>query len=85
MKLRQLIALAVTLLSAGCQATAAPQPVPDDRIASIDRFVKRGFAVGVTPGLGVAIVSDGRIVYTAALGHADVGAGIPRGGRAGRL
>jgi hypothetical protein len=34
--------------------------------------VKRAFAVGVTPGLGVAAEADGRIVYTVGLGHADV-------------
>ena len=77
MNLRRLAILAIALVSVSCQTTATQQSVPDDRIAAIDRFVKRGFALGVTPGLGVAVVSEGRIVYTAALGHADVDAGIP--------
>jgi CubicO group peptidase (beta-lactamase class C family) len=77
MKLGQFVIPAIALVSASCQTTATQQSVSDERIASIDRFVKRGFALGVTPGLGVAVVSDGRIVYTAGLGHADVQAGIP--------
>lgn len=77
MKPRQFAVLAIALVSASCQTTATRQSPSDERIASIDRFVKRGFAIGVTPGLGLAVVSDGRIIYTAALGHADVSAGIP--------
>ena len=69
-------ALLVSALSLGCQMAASP-PTPDPRIQRIDGFVRRAFALGVTPGLGVAVVSDGRVVYTAGLGHANVQEGIP--------
>jgi CubicO group peptidase (beta-lactamase class C family) len=65
------------LLTMSCRAPAIATPAPDPRVAAIDAFVRRAFALGVTPGLGVAVVSDGRIVYTAGLGFADVQAGIP--------
>ena len=76
MHLAYVFLLLVSSLTVGCQ-TAAPPPAPDPRIQRIDAFVRRAFAQGVTPGLGVAVVSDGRIVYTAALGHANVQEGIP--------
>jgi CubicO group peptidase (beta-lactamase class C family) len=49
----------------------------DPRIERIDQFIRRAFATGVTPGLGVAVVADGRVVYTAGLGFANVQEGIP--------
>lgn len=74
MQLAHAIALAV--LTASCRTVPAPTTA-DPTIQRIDGFVRRAFALGVTPGLGVAVVSDGRIVYTAALGHANVQEGIP--------
>lgn len=76
MQLPFAVAMALPLLAVGCQTIPAP-PTVDPRIQRIDGFVRRAFAAGVTPGLGVAIVSDGRIVYTAGLGHANVQEGIP--------
>jgi CubicO group peptidase (beta-lactamase class C family) len=67
----------ITLVLAGCRTATVTNAAPDPRIAAIDRFARRAFALGVTPGLGVAVVSDGRIVYTAGVGQADVQAGIP--------
>jgi CubicO group peptidase (beta-lactamase class C family) len=69
--------LTLPLLTMSCRAPAIAPPAPDPRVAAIDAFVRRAFALGVTPGLGVAVVSDGRIIYTAGLGYADVQAGIP--------
>ena len=68
---------ALALLVTGCRTPPVARTIGDTRIATIDQFVRRAFALGVTPGLGVAVVSDGRIVYTAGLGHADVQAAIP--------
>jgi CubicO group peptidase (beta-lactamase class C family) len=73
-----LLLVALTLITTtSCRTPPAERAPADSRIPAIDRFVRRAFALGVTPGLGVAVVSDGRIVYTAGLGHADVQAGIP--------
>ena len=69
-------AIALAVLTANCR-TVPPPPTADPAIQRIDGFVRRAFALGVTPGLGVAVVSEGRIVYTAALGHANVQEGIP--------
>jgi CubicO group peptidase (beta-lactamase class C family) len=73
----QITLATLALVIAGCRTPTVTNAVPDPRVAAIDRFVQRAFALGVTPGLGVAVVSDGRIVYTSGLGHADLRAGIP--------
>src|SRR5215470_6682667 len=57
-------------------AAASSKPIQAD-IRAIDAFVRRAFDVGATPGLGVAIVAHGKIIYSASLGFADVDAGIP--------
>lgn len=71
------LVIALSLVAMSCRTSTVAHPAGDTRIAAIDRFTRRAFALGVTPGLGVAVVSDGRIVYTAALGYADVQEGIP--------
>lgn len=76
MQLAYALVLALPVVTMGCRTVPAP-PTADARIHRIDAFVRRAFALGVTPGLGVAVVSDGRIVYTAGLGHANVQEGIP--------
>ena len=76
MQLAFAIALALPLLATSCRTVPAP-PTIDPRIQRIDGFVRRAFGTGVTPGLGVAVVSEGRIVYSAGLGHANVQEAIP--------
>ena len=82
------LALAVFMASPGADAQAPARPaVPQNArapsnlsaaaIPAIDSFVRRAFAIGAVPGLGVAVVDHGRIVYLANLGFADVDAGIP--------
>src|SRR5918992_599189 len=70
-------AVLVLTLVTSCTTVPESHPTPDTRIQRIDQFVRRAFALGVTPGLGVALVSDGKIVYTAGLGHANVQEAIP--------
>jgi CubicO group peptidase (beta-lactamase class C family) len=70
------LVIALSLVAMSCRTSPVARAAADTRIAAIDRFTRRAFALGVTPGLGVAVVSDGRIVYTAGLGHADVQEGI---------
>jgi CubicO group peptidase (beta-lactamase class C family) len=69
-------AVVLAVLTTSCRTVPVPA-TSDPRIQRIDGFVRRAFALGLTPGLGVGVVSDGRIVYTAALGHANVQEGIP--------
>ncbi len=76
MQLAYAVALALPFATMSCRTVPSPATV-DPRIQRIDGFVRRAFALGVTPGLGVAVVSDGKIVYTAGLGHANVQEGIP--------
>ncbi|HJU67909.1 MAG TPA: serine hydrolase domain-containing protein [Gemmatimonadaceae bacterium] len=77
MRFAPILPLTVALVAAGCRTMPDRAESSDPRIQRIDGFVRRAFGLGVTPGLGVAVVSDGRIVYTAALGHANVQEGIP--------
>lgn len=55
-------------------AIAGPQearPAPEVVAEKVDAFVERAFALGLTPAMGVAVVMDGRTVYSRALGLAD--------------
>jgi CubicO group peptidase (beta-lactamase class C family) len=56
---------------------AQSHPPVDSMIPKIDALVERAFALGLTPGLGVAVVVDGRTVYQRALGSADLGRRVP--------
>jgi CubicO group peptidase (beta-lactamase class C family) len=60
-----------------CTGTLAaqqpPHPPVEEMVPKIDALVRRVFALGLTPGLGVAVVIDGRTVYEEALGWADAG------------
>jgi CubicO group peptidase (beta-lactamase class C family) len=76
------ISLLCLILMGACatntaQSAASRSGQAQADIRAIDAFVRRAFDIGATPGLGVAIVSHGEIIYSASLGFADVGAGIP--------
>ncbi len=60
----------------GSKPTRPTQPTQED-IRALDAFVRRAFDIRATPGLGVAIVAHGKIIYSASLGFAYVDAGIP--------
>ncbi len=77
MHIASTLPFALALFGVACRTVPDPPTTSDPRIHAIDQFVRGAFALGVTPGLGVAVVSDGRIVYTAGLGHANVQDGIP--------
>jgi CubicO group peptidase (beta-lactamase class C family) len=61
--------MAVTLAVAGL--VASQPPVQQAATADIERFIDRAFAVGATPGLGVAVILDGRVVLNRGYGLAD--------------
>lgn len=58
-----------------------PRPAPDAIARAVDSFAIRVVASGVTPGLGVAIVMDGRPILVKAYGWADATARIPANDR----
>lgn len=84
--------LVVTILAAGCAAQDAserssvpsdsaaapgPRPTPQTIAAAVDSLAARIVADGLTPALGVALVMDGRTVFSQAYGLADVTRRVP--------
>jgi CubicO group peptidase (beta-lactamase class C family) len=59
--------IASALVSA--PAAAAPRPAPVGIWA--DSIARRAMATGLTPGMSVAVVAEGRVVWRAGFGHAD--------------
>src|SRR5262245_49314690 len=59
------------------QSAASESAQAQADIRALDAFVRRAFDLGATPGLGVAVVAHGQIIYSASLCFADVDAGIP--------
>ena len=72
--LRYLLVLTAVLPPATQQPA---QPPPAELARKVDAFVERAFALGLTPAMGVAIVVDGRTVYSRAFGMADLEMRIP--------
>lgn len=64
--------LALTLLLAAPLAAQGPRPDPEAIARAVDSLASRIVAAGLTPGLGVAIVMDGKAVFFKAYGFADV-------------
>jgi CubicO group peptidase (beta-lactamase class C family) len=60
----------------GAQSATSRSGQTQVDIHAIDAFTRRAFDIGATPGLGVAIVANGRIIYSASLGFADMSASI---------
>src|SRR5471032_1797697 len=69
MKISSPIMLAALLL-AGC--AAAPQPAP-----GVDGEMQRLMAAAKVPGLALAVIDHGQVVYRHAYGYADVAAALP--------
>lgn len=57
-------------------ATAAPRITTAALVQSVDSLVRTAIAAGVTPGLGVALVRDGRVVLRRGYGMADATRGV---------
>lgn len=68
-------ALVITSLMAVTGSQEA-RPAPEVLAKKVDALVERAFALGLTPAMGVAVVMDGRTVYSRALGMADREKGI---------
>ena len=73
--------LALTLLLAAPLAAQGPRPTPEAIARAVDSLATRIVAAGLTPGLGVAIVMDGKTVFSKAYGFADVAKRIPADAR----
>jgi CubicO group peptidase (beta-lactamase class C family) len=78
------ISLSCLILMGACPTNTAQSEAPGSEraqadIRALDAFARRAFDVGATPGLGVAVVAHGQIIYSASLGFADVDAGVPAG------
>jgi CubicO group peptidase (beta-lactamase class C family) len=73
--------LLTTSLAAATMVTSllaqGPRPAPGAIARAVDSLASRVIASGVTPGLGVAVVMDGRTVLAKGYGWADAGAKIP--------
>jgi CubicO group peptidase (beta-lactamase class C family) len=54
-----------------------PRPAPADLARAVDSLARRIVASGVTPGLGVAVVMDGKTILAQGYGWADAAAKIP--------
>jgi CubicO group peptidase (beta-lactamase class C family) len=76
MYLRNMLAISAGLLAAASTASAQARPSPGEA-ASIDSVAKRLFALGASPGIGIVVVRDDRVVYATGLGFADVEARRP--------
>jgi CubicO group peptidase (beta-lactamase class C family) len=49
----------------------APLPAQVSRVSEIEAFVDRAFALGATPGLGVAVILEGKLVLDRGYGYTD--------------
>ena len=54
-----------------------PRPAPADLARAVDSLANRIVASGVTPGLGIAVVMDGKTILAKGYGWADATAKIP--------
>ena len=72
-------ATSVTVSSATLTPVAAqgPRPAPAEIARAVDSLAMRAVASGASPGLGVAVVMDGRTILAKGYGWADATARIP--------
>lgn len=71
-----LFALALALGAAGAAASGSRQSLPIAP-AEIDRTVTRAMAVFAVPGMAIAIVKDGKVVYAKGYGVREIGKPAP--------
>ena len=67
---------AFLLLLASALHAQGPRPTPDAIARAVDSLATRIVAAQLTPGLGVAIVMDGKAILEKAYGFADLSKGI---------
>jgi CubicO group peptidase (beta-lactamase class C family) len=71
--IRPALAFALAVMLPGVPTHAAG----DEDAAELAAIAARWAAVGMAPGMGVAVVRDGRVVYTGSFGIADLATGQP--------
>ena len=69
--------LAALVTTAAPLAAQSPRATPEEIARAVDSVAARIVASGVSPGLGVAIAMDGRIIFSKAYGWADATNRIP--------
>lgn len=77
--MRHVFLLAIFFLSACAEFTGAPRMAAFTRadgvplsVSDIDTTVNKLMQAGNVPGLGLALIEDGRVVYLKAYGYADI-------------
>jgi CubicO group peptidase (beta-lactamase class C family) len=68
---RTALAISVFMTAAGVLDAQAARATPDEIARSVDSLAARVVASGLTPALGVAIVMDGKTIFSKAYGFAD--------------
>lgn len=76
-----MLRLTISVLLAAPLAAQGPRPAPETIARAVDSLATRIVAANLTPGLGVALVMDGKTVFAKAYGLADVGKRIPADAR----
>ena len=74
MRLVLLLAVAFFLMSAKLQAQGTATPA---NLTGLDGFVEQVMKEWKVPGLAIAIVKDGKVLYAKGYGHRDVKKGLP--------
>src|SRR4029453_6523814 len=68
---------ALLTLAARPAAAQGPRPSAQEIASAVDSLAARAVAGGIVPGLGIAVVMDGRTILTKAYGFADATNRIP--------
>jgi CubicO group peptidase (beta-lactamase class C family) len=76
-----MLRMSLSVLLAAPLAAQGPRPAPEAIARAVDSLATRIVAAKLTPGLGVALVMDGKTVFAKAYGMADADKRIPADGR----
>lgn len=79
MKFPSVVRILPLALAGACMThtNVTTTPKQSREYVAIDSTVRRIFALGVAPGMGVVVVRDGSVVYDNGLGYADAESGRP--------
>ena len=69
------VAMALVFVLWGCAAFGLQTDEAGSAFDQLDPFVSKAFALDLAPGMAIAVVKDGEVVYAKGFGYADVEAG----------